>query len=110
MVVAQTDPISGGAGWVGAGLLGLVLAWLLLKHLPDKDRMIREILKEHDAEVKEIVAGFQGQLDRARGEYVASLKYVADKSEQVMKEQVAALHREFERLEHMLTAKGVARQ
>lgn len=42
-----TDPISGGAGWVGAGLLGLVLAWLLLKHLPDKDKQINNLVERH---------------------------------------------------------------
>jgi len=44
----STDPISGGAGWVGAGLLGLVLGWLLLKHLPDKDRQLREMIDSRD--------------------------------------------------------------
>ncbi len=51
-ILAQTDPISGGAGWVGAGLLGLVLGWLLLKHLPDKDKQIKDLL---DAATKERV-------------------------------------------------------
>ena len=39
-----TDPISGGAGWVGAGLLGLVLGWLLLVHLPSKDKQQRDLI------------------------------------------------------------------
>lgn len=30
------DPIAGGAGWASFGIAGLVLSWLLLKHLPDK--------------------------------------------------------------------------
>lgn len=48
IMLAQTaDPISGGAGWVGAGLLGLVLAWLLLKHLPDKDRQLNSLVERH---------------------------------------------------------------
>lgn len=33
---------SGTAGWAGAGLLSLVLGWLLLKHLPDKDKQASE--------------------------------------------------------------------
>ena len=36
--------LSGGAGWVGAGLLGSVLLWLCLKHLPEKDRQVKEII------------------------------------------------------------------
>ncbi len=42
------DPISGGAGWIGAGLLGLVLGWLLLKHLPDKDKQLKDLLDSRD--------------------------------------------------------------
>lgn len=41
------DPISGGAGWVGAGLLGLVLGWLLLVHLPAKDKQLENKDKQH---------------------------------------------------------------
>lgn len=43
----QTDPLSGGAGWAGAGLLGLVLAWLLLKYLPDKDRQMTTLVEQN---------------------------------------------------------------
>ena len=39
-----TDVISGGAGWAGAGLLGLVLGWLLLKRLPDNDKQTKELV------------------------------------------------------------------
>ena len=54
LLVAQTDPISGGAGWVGAGLLGLVLGWLLLKHLPDKDKHLERIIDKHlEAELQQ---------------------------------------------------------
>jgi len=41
-----TDPISGGAGWVGTGLLGGVLSWLMFVYLPAKDKQIRELLSE----------------------------------------------------------------
>lgn len=34
------DAISGGAGWVGAGLLGLVLGWLLLVRIPTTDKLM----------------------------------------------------------------------
>lgn len=49
-----TDPISGGAGWVGAGLLGAVLGWLLLKHLPEKDRQQKELIDDHASHTKEL--------------------------------------------------------
>ncbi len=52
MVVAESlDSLSGGAGWVGAGLLGLVLAWLLLKHLPDKDKQQKDLMEAKDRQL-----------------------------------------------------------
>lgn len=49
-----TDPISGGAGWVGAGLLGLLLGWLLLKHLPEKDKQIKTLIDDHTAALERL--------------------------------------------------------
>lgn len=47
---AQSDlqSLSGGAGWVGTGLLGTVLAWLLGIHLPAKDKQIKEMIESRD--------------------------------------------------------------
>lgn len=44
------------SGWTGAGLLGMVLAWLLLKHLPAKDKQIMDMLesREKALEAKDI--------------------------------------------------------
>jgi hypothetical protein len=51
------DPLSGGAGWAGAGLLSLVLGWLLLIYLPrqeqqmdKKESMLLEELSKKDKE------------------------------------------------------------
>lgn len=53
VLLAEGDPLSGSpggwSGWAGAGLLGLVLCWLLLKHLPDKDKQIEERDKTHQS-------------------------------------------------------------
>lgn len=55
MVIGQAgEPISGGAGWVGAGMLGSVLAWLLFVHLPSKDKQIKEMIESRDSLVKEL--------------------------------------------------------
>lgn len=48
LLAQNADPLSGGAGWIGAGLLGLVLSWLLLKHLPEKDKMILGIIERYE--------------------------------------------------------------
>ena len=53
VLLAQVESLSGSSGWVGAGLLGLVLSWLLLKHLPEKDQQLRALLDIQAAERKE---------------------------------------------------------
>lgn len=37
--------VPGASGWVGAGLLGAVLGWLLFLHLPAKDKLIIDLVK-----------------------------------------------------------------
>ncbi len=65
LVLAQAvDPLSGGAGWVGAGLLGAVLAWLMFAHLPAKDRQISAIIETKDKQISEILQ--EQSLDRER--------------------------------------------
>jgi hypothetical protein len=63
---AQTDPISGGAGWIGAGLLGAVLAWLMFVHLPGLQKQLKEFVAEKDCQIKELIkaAADERQLDR----------------------------------------------
>lgn len=39
------DSLSGGSGWIGAGLLGAVLSWLLFVHLPSKDKQLLDYIK-----------------------------------------------------------------
>lgn len=78
-VVPPPDTLSGGGGWVGAGLLGLVLAWLLFWHLPAKDKQIGEVIDKHAAEAKatrddfktalaSIMAHCEGKVDRVAGD------------------------------------------
>ena len=47
----STEPISGGAGWAGAGLLSCVLGWLLLKHLPAKDAQVQQLIAGHQEQM-----------------------------------------------------------
>lgn len=48
------------AGWTTFGLAGLILAWLFFKHLPDKDKQIRELLTAHQGVIRDKDA----QIDR----------------------------------------------
>jgi hypothetical protein len=58
-VPTPLDGISGGAGWVGASLLGGVLSWLLFIHLPNKDKQIAGLIETRDALVKQLAADFR---------------------------------------------------
>lgn len=52
LLAQVSDPISIiGSGWVGAGLLGAVLAWLLLVHLPARDKQFSELAREKDTQL-----------------------------------------------------------
>ena len=56
ILLAQTpDPLTGTTGWVGAGLLGLILAWLLFVHLPAKDKQLKEIIEIKDGQIRVII-------------------------------------------------------
>lgn len=79
-LLAQTavDPISGGAGWVGAGLLGAVLAWLLLKYLPEQDRQRRDLIDNYAQRFDARDMRHQIVLDKISDEYRRSLDKVVE--------------------------------
>jgi hypothetical protein len=55
------EGLAGSAGWAGAGLLGLVLFWLLLKHLPEKDKQITELIVRNDQRLDSQAALFKSE-------------------------------------------------
>ena len=69
------------AGWGGAGLLGLVLSWLLLKHLPDLDKARKEeradFLKALEEQRRELVVA----MAEARKEFAVILLRQEEKFE-----------------------------
>lgn len=79
-LLAQTgiSPLSGHEGWVGAGLLGAVLAWLLFVHLPAKDKQINDHVKSRDE-----------LADRLESKYEAALVKVVSTQSDALKEQRA---------------------
>lgn len=71
LTIAQTlnQEFTGASGWASAGLLGLVLSWLLLKHLPAKDEQIMKLLELRDKAVNEQRTDFTSSV-RKLGESV----------------------------------------
>lgn len=47
MLLAQMEALSGATGWTSFGIAGLVLAWLLLKHIPEKDKQLKDLIDAH---------------------------------------------------------------
>jgi PAS domain S-box-containing protein len=66
LVAEAIDAISGGGGWLGAGLLGMVLGWLLMRHLPEKDRQLKELLDAHARALEARDALLRAQADAHR--------------------------------------------
>lgn len=52
---SEISALTGGTGWVGASILGGVLAWLLFMHLPAKDKFMKEIITDKDKQINAIL-------------------------------------------------------
>lgn len=104
MMIAQVpvDPISGGAGWIGAGLLGLVLGWLLLMHLPAKAKESKEEREAFGKSLTELSnkfttaldgqsERFNGRAEALRTDFASSLKIILTSSEKQL-ERVCQQH------------------
>lgn len=96
------DTLAGNSGWAGAGLLGLVLSWLLLWHLPAKDTQlaamhasqqahVESITKLHASEMKDIVAAFVQESREQRAESRAEFQMLA-----------AAVHKDLETIGQLI--------
>lgn len=108
IVFAQGDPsaLSGGAGWVGAGLLGLVLCWLLLKHLPEKDSQIERLMIRHQSEMSAALAQerseFTGALGQQRVEFTGALERILRHNELQTAALSTAINKDIELVRHQL--------
>lgn len=69
-----TDTISGGAGWVGAGLLGVVLWWLLFIHLPNKDKQMISLMESKDKSIKEVTDAHGKALEQVISTFRSEIK------------------------------------
>jgi hypothetical protein len=88
-----TDVIAGSAGWVGTGLLGSVLAWLLWVHLPAKDKQIKDIIDLGVAEIGKVQATKDNYLQTLRKDKDAQLNDLLGHKWAALQQQ-SADHRE----------------
>jgi hypothetical protein len=68
MLAQDSTSISGSAGWVGTGLLGSVLAWLLFVHLPSKDKQLKDMIDSKDTQFKSMVDGMMAMVQQKDGQ------------------------------------------
>ena len=66
--------LTGGAGWVGASLLGLVLSWLLFKHLPEKDKQMASFVEKKDDMLKHVANSFSERIKGVAEQHTATVK------------------------------------
>jgi DNA anti-recombination protein RmuC len=101
--------LSGGAGWVGAGLLGLVLFWLLFRHLPEKDKQMANFVEKKDDMLKHVANSFSERIKGVADQHTTTVKElnaahkealdrVVKHCEQEMNMVGQSLHREFDQL------------
>ena len=99
MLAAEVgEAITGASGWVGTGLLGSVLMWLFFRHLPDKDRQLKDFndasdrrLKEaidaKDNQIREIVAAYDTRIRDIISAHDAAWDRLNERTEKMIVEQ-----------------------
>ncbi len=108
VLIAQTDTLSGGGGWLGAGLLGLVLGWLLLKHLPEKDRQFKEFLdgkdsaiaqqaKEHKEAVEALTKCHEAEQEKTRVAFEKAMEVVTAHCKEETRQMIEVFTKEVQR-------------
>lgn len=106
-ILSQAQDVSalaGNAGWAGAGLLGLVLAWLLLWHLPSKDKQIKDLIDGKDAIIKSLAAEHTVALDKSRQDFKEWLQLISVNHNTNVKALTDAISRDMVALQAALQA------
>jgi hypothetical protein len=93
--LSQTsDPSSLGNGWAGAGLLGLILSWLLLVRLPQQDKLVKELSENYSATVVKLrdledkrVESADRRTEAARTEFMNEMRAMRLEFKEILKIQ-----------------------
>ena len=97
MTTANLTPLE---GWTATGLLAAVLSWVLLQHLPRKDREMDQLAIRKDDQIRDLMAQHEKHLADQGLRYEASLARVTEHCEKEMAELVNQLRAERHRSEH----------
>lgn len=97
------DAISGGSGWIGAGLLGSVLGWLLLKHLPAKDAQLEKLISTHNGQIEKLHATCAEEREAQSSKFDAILNRVMDRHTSDNRDMIGEMKSEFRALSEAIT-------
>ena len=86
-----TEFTAGGAGWVGTGLLGSVLLWLFFRHLPDKDKQLKEFTDAKDDQIKELIKEHTVRLTGLNEAHNSLMDRQIQRTEKLLAEQALLL-------------------
>lgn len=94
-LLALTDPtdLAGASGWFGAGLLGLVLAWLLFKGYPAGLQAMRDIAAQHALTEKDQRMTHSALEAQQRAEYQAAIEKVLEHCRVELREIASRIHK-----------------
>lgn len=87
--VAQTttDPISGGAAWVGNGILGGVLGWYLFVRTPATDKQLVSLIESRDAAIRQLVERHDVAIKDLTDRFTATVAEITIKHAEAEREQ-----------------------
>ena len=94
----QTDPLTGGAGWAGAGILSLILSWLLFVRLPAQDKMVKDMVDGHNERVDKITVANLLSLEKREAMFQLALDKVISHYEREMTEMGGLFREEMQKI------------
>lgn len=107
-LLADTPDIFGGAGWAGADILGLVLGWLLLKHLPSKDQQLKEFIAAKDAVLLAQADACDKERRAQREDFRVALQQISTHQDAQMLSLITTMHREIDALSQTIKTLAIA--
>lgn len=103
MGVTEMDAISGSAGWAGAGLLGLVLCWVMFYHLPGQNKMFHDMIVMFMESQKEERAQDRSARHLVANQFSVALAEIHSETGANQAKQLEAFGKRQERLEDAIS-------
>lgn len=96
------EALVGASGWTGAGLLGLVMWWLAVKHLPAKDAQFERLLDIKDGQIKAAYGQYKSDLKDYREDHRVHLEKILEHCRRENEELGSMVRAQFETFQRTL--------